>query len=49
MRADLPAALSRLGADLDAVRVDLVVPGADAVPWDFLRAARARRGEKCRP
>src|SRR5918999_400534 len=29
MRADLPAALGRLRNDLDAVRLDLVVPGAE--------------------
>jgi energy-coupling factor transporter ATP-binding protein EcfA2 len=29
MRADLPAALGRLRDDLDAVRLDLVVPGAE--------------------
>ncbi len=29
MRADLPAALGRLRDDLDAVRLDLAVPGAD--------------------
>src|ERR687895_1258003 len=29
MRADLPAALGRLRDDLDAVRLDLAVPGAE--------------------
>jgi hypothetical protein len=29
MRADFPAALGRLRDDLDAVRLDLAVPGAE--------------------